>query len=268
MRFLVSPEFTQKMASIDENGISAISKIINYIKENEKAVLITDNKHFQPRPLSNDIFLFDAGDHKIYVSFGQDPEGDYVILLDLAAESNKPIQNKDFFTTKNPKTNSSINPLKNSAIDPRRNMMIDPRRNMMVDPRRNMMIDPRRNMMIDPRRNMMIDPRRNMMIDPRRNMMIDPRRNMMIDPRRNSSYGGPFLYDTNLNQVGFIVRADDKVHLIFNKDSTFEGIAVSTDQGNKNIFNKNNEYIGFWVPANKDIYNRFDLNGSWLGIAI
>ena len=268
MRFLVAPEFTNKLASLTKEEIHGISKIVNHIKESEKTQIITKNNHFNPRQLTNEIFIFDANEYKIYASFGSDNEGEYVLLLDIAAENNKQVPNKDFFSTNDPRTNPNINPDRNPNIDPRRNMMIDPHRNMMIDPQRNMMIDPRRNMMIDPNRNMMIDPRRNMMIDPRRNMMIDPNRNTLIDPRRNRSYGGPFLYDTKLNQIGFLVRANEQVSLIFNKESIFEGISVSTPQGNRNTFNQHNIYTEFWAPTSTDLLNRFDLNGNWIGVVI
>ncbi|WP_236207693.1 hypothetical protein [Pseudomonas tohonis] len=266
MKFLVSPDFTNKLASLDKQAIHIISEIIQEIRISDKNSLLNNQTNLAIKPLSQDIYLIESGDYKIYGTLGVDEESDYLLLLDIAYEARHAKISDNFISARNPAQNANINPRSNPAVDHQRNLMIDPSRNMMIDPNRNMMIDPRRNMLIDPSRNMMVDPRRNMMIDPNRNMMIDPRRNMMIDPRRNTLYGGPFIYDERLIQTDFIVKANEKIDLIFSKDVKYKGFSVATEGGNKNIFTPQNKYIEFWVPTSQDTYNRFDLRLRWLGI--
>jgi hypothetical protein len=269
MKLLVTPGFTEKLASIPKEGLAEISSIVSFVKEAEKNTLVDGAKGFEVRQLSSEIWSIRAGNYRAYGSIGTDEEGEYFLLLDISVEAVRTSTQSSFFAAKDPRTNPSLNPNQNMAIDPRRNMMIDPRRNMMIDPNRNMMIDPRRNMMIDPNRNMLIDPRRNMMIDPNRNMMIDPNRNMMIDPRRNRSYGGPFVYDQHLNQEGFVVRANDEVSLVFESQrAKFTGFIVQKDGNGANMFDPTGRWIGFLVSAGDDVLLRFDPAGQWTGLVV
>jgi hypothetical protein len=169
-----------------------------------------------------------------------DQEGEYALLVDIVAQGGSPLR-----------------PL------PSR----DPQRNMMIDPSRNMMIDPTRNMMIDPNRNMMIDPSRNMMIDPRRNYQIDPRRNWLIDPRRNTAWDGPYLYALSGEVAGFIVRANDKVALLFDNQANFVGPLIPA-RDNFNLFDEGGRWIGYFVPNGREGYNQFDLSGRWGGYVV
>jgi hypothetical protein len=189
MRFIVTPEFSEKVSSLSRDGISAISTIANFISETDRNSLTQGNRGIEVRSLTGDIVVINYSPYRLFASFGSDSEGEYLLLMDVSIEASQVSTIGGFFATK----------------DPRRNQMFDPNRNMTIDPRRNMTIDPNRNMTIDPRRNMTIDPNRNMTIDPRRNMTIDPNRNMTIDPRRNRYYGGPYIYNTQLKQVGFLV---------------------------------------------------------------
>jgi len=268
MRYLVTPEFNNKLTSLSQEGLSVISSITNFVRSRDKNSILVGSKEHDVRLLGKEIYTIKTNDYRVYVSFGSDQDGEYMLFLDIAVETAKSTSYRQFFAVKNPVSNFLLDPNRNQSIDPRRNMTIDPNRNMMIDPHRNMMIDPRRNMMIDPNRNMMIDPHRNMMIDPRRNMMIDPNRNMMINPRRNTYYGGPYVYTTNLQQIGFLVSSNEKVTLIFDMTARFIGFGVKTEQGNVNLFNTNNEWIGFLVTANDEVRLRFDLHNNWTGIIV
>jgi hypothetical protein len=268
MKFLVTPTFTEKLSSLASDGLPAIAAIVDFVKNTDKTALARGRSDVQVRMLDGSILTLKHGHYRIYASIGGDENEEYLLLLDVGVEQMQPMSKAAFFATKDPRKDSSLNPNINMTIDPRRNMMIDPNRNTLIDPRRNMMIDPNRNMMIDPRRNMMIDPNRNMMIDPRRNMMIDPNRNMMIDPRRNRYYGGPYLYDIHLNQEGFVVRANEKVSLLFDQSARFSGFVVGTDRENENIFDIHGSWIGFLVPTQSDVRLRFGTNGEWIGIIV
>src|SRR5690554_1498035 len=270
MRFLVTPTFTEKMASIPSDGISDISHVLNLIKEVDKNDLINGSCGLEVRVLDSDILIIRRKKYRIYASIGSDENGEYILLLDVVFDGGESLSQSRFFATKDPRTNSMLDPNRNMTIDPRRNMTIDPNRNMTIDPNRNMAIDPRRNMTNDPRRNMTIDPNRNMTIDPRRIMTIDPNRNMTIDPRRNRFYGGPYLYSQALEQEGFIVRANDQISLIFDQSVRFKNFIVYCKNGSKNgnVFDLSGSWVGFVVPTQSDVLLRFDTAGQWKGIIV
>ena len=244
MRYLVTPEFNNKLTSLSPEGLSVISSIANFVRSRDKNSILTGSKEYDVRLLGKEIYTIKNNDYRVYVSFGSDQDGEYMLFLDIAVETAKATPYRQFFAIKNPVSN------------------------FLLDPDRNQLIDPRRNMMIDPNRNMMIDPHRNMMTDPRRNMMIDPNRNMMIDPRRNTYYGGPYVYTTNLQQIGFLISSNEQVTLIFDMTARFIGFGVKAEQGNVNLFNTNNEWIGFLVTANDEVRLRFDLRNEWIGIVV
>ena len=268
MRYIVTPEFSRKLSSLSADGVVAIGSIVKFIEGNDKESFISGGHRIEIRDIGKEIYTIKYEEYRVYTSFGSDEEGEYLLLLDVTVETSKAASHRNYFSVNDPKSNMMLNPNSNMTIDPRRNMMVDPNRNMMIDPHRNMMIDPNRNMMIDPNRNMMIDPLRNMMIDPNRNMMIDPKRNTMIDPRRNKFYGGPYSYSTNLEQTGFLVRANEKVILFFDMAAKFVGFGVESEQGNMNIFDTNRSWIGYLVKTDSDVLLRFDTSNRWLGIVV
>ena len=237
MKLLVTPGFTEKLASIPKEGLAEISSIVSFVKEAERNTLVDGAKGFEVRQLSSEIWSIRAGNYRAYGSIGTDEEGEYFLLLDISVEAVRTCTQSSFFAAKDPRTNPSLNPNQNMAIDPRRNMMIDPNRNMMIDPNRN--------------------------------MMIDPNRNMMIDPRRNRSYGGPFVYDQHLNQEGFVVRANDEISLVFESQrAKFTGFIVQKDGNGANMFDPTGRWIGFLVSAGDDVLLRFDPSGQWTGLVV
>ncbi|AFL73267.1 hypothetical protein [Thiocystis violascens] len=268
MKFLVTPDFNEKLASLATEGLVAIAGIASYIKNTSRENLIRDRSEIEVRTLSSEILVLKNGNYSVFASFDGGSDEEYLILLDIVEEAQSVSSRSGFIATKDPRKNPTLDPNRNMTIDPRRNMTIDPRRNMTIDPNRNMTIDPRRNMTIDPRRNMTIDPNRNMTIDPRRNMTIDPNRNMTIDPRRNRYYGGPYLYDVNLNQEGFVVRANEEISLIFDSSARFTSYLVSNGKEGKNIFDVSGKWIGFVIPAKDDVLLKFDTSGQWMGIIV
>ncbi|MCF6156937.1 MAG: hypothetical protein E3K36_17250 [Candidatus Brocadia sp.] len=220
MRYHVTPEFNSKLASIDPQGLVIISAIVNFIKNNDKDSLLGATAPFQVRLLGQNIYTIKSHNYRIYLSFGTDNNGDYLLFLDIAIETTKAMQYKSFFAIKNPRTNYTY------------------------------------------------DPNRNYLIDPRRNMMIDPNRNMMIDPRRNKFYGGPYVYTKDLEQIGFVVRANENVILIFDQSAHFVDFGVKAEHGNINIFSVNGSWNGFLVPTQQEVYLRFNTMNQWTGLTI
>ncbi|MDA3895279.1 MAG: hypothetical protein PF482_03910 [Desulfobacteraceae bacterium] len=220
MRFIVTPEFSEKVSSLSRDGISAISTIANFISETDRNSLTQGNRGIEVRSLTGDIVVINYSPYRLFASFGSDSEGEYLLLMDVSIEASQVSTIGGFFATK------------------------------------------------DPRRNQMFDPNRNMTIDPRRNMTIDPNRNMTIDPRRNRYYGGPYIYNTQLKQVGFLVRANENVSLIFDMSARFISYIVSTGSGNLNIFDISGAWIGFLVPTQNEVLLHFDAAARWIGIII
>jgi hypothetical protein len=237
MRYVVTPEFNAKMAQVPSDQRHVISTIITFIQSAQKETIISGASEVEVRVLNDGFFVIKAKNYRVYASIGSDERGEYLLLLDISSEQPEIINPSMFIATK--------------------------------DPTRNHALDPRRNTMIDPRRNMMIDPRRNMMIDPRRNMMIDPRRNMMIDPRRNQFYGGPYIYNADMEKEGFVVRANDDVSLTFDLSGNYIGfIASAKNEKNENVFDTTGDWLEFLIRVDSDVRLRFDLDGDWIGVMV
>ena len=247
MRYLVTPTFSEKVTSAGKQVLSSAAFAMSYFEESTKQELLDKALLLDGDP---NIYALRDKNFRVLFTLGVDDEGDYALLLDLIVHGDTDTPNP--WATRNPTLN----------------MMLDPHRNMMIDPRRNMMIDPRRNMMIDPRRNMTIDPRQNMMIDPSRNMGIDPKRNWQIDPHRNTAWSGPLLYNISNKQVGFVIRANEKVALLFDSNSNFESSIISAGEKNLNLFGRDGGWTSFMVRNGADGYNQFDLNGQWIGFLV
>ncbi|PND26783.1 hypothetical protein [Sinorhizobium sp. M4_45] len=262
MRYLVTPSFSEKVTRSSPRVLAAVGVALKAVETATRDQLVASTEPLLESDVG--IYVLKGSEFQILLSFGTDAEGEYALLVDLIVQGGGPLRP---LPSRDPNQNMMIDPRRNVMIDPNRNMMIDPNRNMMIDPRRNMMIDPRRNMMIDPRRNMMIDPNRNMMIDPRRNYLIDPKRNWLIDPRRNTVWDGPYLFDLRGAVSGFLVRASDKVAILFDEHANFIGPVVPAGD-NYNVFDKAGIWTGFLVPNGVEGFNRFDVSGRWSGFVV
>jgi hypothetical protein len=263
MRYIVTPTFSEKVIRSSSKILAEIGQAINLIEQSSKEWLLNNVEAILNDQIS--IYVLKMSECRILLSFGNDATGEYALLADLIVHGfggsfNPPI-------LKNPRTNPMIDPNRNMTIDPNRNMTIDPNRNMTIDPNRNMIIDPRRNMTIDPNRNMTIDPNRNMTIDPRRNMTIDPNRNWIINPKQNAAWDGPYLYSRNYNIEGFIVRANDKVSLLFEPNGNWAASIIEAGK-NYNIFTPSNKWMGFLVPNGAQGFNKFSFNNQWDGFIV
>ena len=268
MRYFVTKEFNEKIAALNAEQLAELSLLLKRIESSDKDSLLSKTSS-NVQSLSKDIYVMKVKNSRMFFSVGEDNEGEYILLLDysfISASYGRPDQ---AFAAKNPRTNMSLNPRSNMSINPRSNMSINPRSNMSINPRSNMSINPRSNMSINPRSNMSINYRSNMSINPRSNMSLNPRSNMSINPRSNVSFGGPFLYSLDLEQKGFLVRANEKVTLLFDMSSEFIGVAVRHDSGIVLLFDTDNNWTGFLVPTSQEeLFLHFDTDNNWLGLVV
>ena len=244
MRYFVTKEFNEKIAALNAEQLTELSFLLKRIESSDKDSLLSQASS-NVQSLSNDIYVMKVKKSRMFFSVGEDNDGEYILLLDysfISASYGRPDQ---AFAAKNPRTN------------------------MYLNPRSNMSINPRSNMSINPRSNMSINYRSNMSINPRSNMSLNPRSNMSINPRSNVSFGGPFLYSLDLDQKGFLVRANEKVTLLFDMSSEFIGVAVKHDSGVVLLFDTDNNWTGFLVPTSKEeLFLHFDTDNNWLGLVV
>ena len=267
MKVLVSPDFNTKVSSLNSDALRSLSVFVSGAEQSSKNEFLSHNNH-KLSLLGDDIYIAKIDSSRVYFTLGEDDQGSFLLLLDISTIQNIPSTGGGgFFTTKNPKTNSALNPSLNSSINPRLNSSINPKLNSSINPKLNSSINPRLNSSINPRLNSSINPRLNSSINPRLNSSINPRLNSSLNPRLNRSYGGPYLYDVNLNQEAYIVRASN-VDLLFNLNGEFIKLLVSANDLVKIEFDQNNEWTGFYVKANEDVWLRFLANNSWAGILV
>ncbi|SFN61065.1 hypothetical protein [Marinobacter pelagius] len=268
MKVLVSPEFSAKLSSLNVDEIRHLSAFITDAENTEKSDFLSSNRYGLTL-LGNDIYNANIDSARLYFTINEDKDGDYVLLLDVSSTHSLPTRKVGgFFSSNNPKTNSSINPNINSSINPRINSSINPRINSSINPRINSSINPRINSSLNPRINSSINPKINSSINPRINSSINPKLNTSLNPRFNRSYGGPYLYNTKLSQEAFVVKANEKVDLIFGPDSELISILVSANDQIKTEFNLNNEWIGYFVKASDQVWLRYDQNNEWVGFLV
>ena len=254
MRYFVTPNFSSKVTRQPAEILHLVSTTLQIIELRDKAKLLSEGLFgVPPQALENNIFVFSSQsqDFRIYATFGNDPDGEYLLLLDFTLQRKIPSVNMDA-RYRNPKMNQTYNPSLNPTINPTLNPTINPRLNPTINPTLNPTINPRLNPTINPRLN----------------PTINPRLNPTINPRLNPAYSGPFIYSCELQQEGFIVRANDNVELIFDLNNEFTAICIRTNQGVFALFDTNNEWVGFLVTANDEVRLKFNLANEWTGIVV
>ncbi|WP_156480530.1 hypothetical protein [Aquipseudomonas alcaligenes] len=268
MKVLASPDFNAKVPALNTETISSLSAFISSAEQYEKNDFILKNVNSMSL-LDGDIYSAKINSSRLYFTIGADEQGDYLLLLDIAALQTAPsVKSSAFFTTNNPKTNSSLNPKLNSAINPKLNSAINPKLNSAINPKLNSAINPKLNSAINPKLNSAINPKLNSAINPKLNSAINPKLNSSLNPRLNRSYGGPYLYDANLNQEAYSVRANNKIEILFNSGGDFYGFLVSANDRVKIEFDTGNTWTGYYVKANEKVWLRYSLNNEWLGLLV
>jgi hypothetical protein len=267
MRLNVAPEFSSKLPALTPADLQHISTFVNAVTDatNREDLLIKVGTQIQL--LDEDIYISQAGQSKVFFTFGTDEAGEYILLLDTSTERSKDSPGY-FFAAKDPRRNNSLNPKFNTAINPRFNTALNPRFNTAINPRFNTTLNPRFNTAINPRFNTTFNPRFNTSINPRFNTSLNPRFNTSLNPRMNRAFGGPYLYDVNMRQEGYIVRANEKVNLIFDLSANHVGEYVTVNENYRARFDMDNNWVGYLIPANEDVGLLFDLDADWIGLAV
>ncbi|WP_156035601.1 hypothetical protein [Caulobacter sp. UNC358MFTsu5.1] len=266
MKYVPTPNFAGKAASASAASLDAIKRFVAFISSASPDDLNESNN------ISNlsaeDICVWKSLDAWIVFSLGLDEAGDeYALLADLIDlnRSSQPVASN--YAAKDPRVNSNYNPRANSRINPRVNSSLNPRVNSRINPRVNSSLNPRVNSAINPRVNSAINYRVNSAINPRLNSSINPRVNSSINPRVNRSFGGPFVYDSDINRLGYVLRVNDKITLAFDEQNSLWRIAVHRGDG-FSVFNDANEYVEHWVSDGQGGLLRFSVDNDWIGLIV
>lgn len=261
MRYISTPMFSEKVQSLTPARQAQLSALLGRVEEGSKADILTSGV---ASLLQDDMYLLRSGDTRVFGTIGEDAEGEFLLLLDLAERSSSHLLPRQFRTSRNPRTNSTLNPRANTALNPRVNSALNPRVNSSLNPRVNTSLNPRVNSSLNPRVNSALNYRVNSSINPRVNASLNPRVNSALNPRVNRAFGGPFVYDLDLNETGFVVRANADVMLIFDKSSELAAIAIRSAKGYA-LFDTDNEWVGQLIDAGEGRYLRFDVDNEWTG---
>jgi hypothetical protein len=270
MRYIVTPQFSQKLATLPSSAFPKVKSALSRIGDLTKDQLITDPAVFT-LAAGTGLFAYRADDVRLFLTFGTDASGEYVLVADVAgSESLEPsnLNRVVGFSPRNPKTNGLLNPKINGLINPNFNGQINPNFNGQINPNFNGQINPNFNGQINPNFNGQINPNFNGQINPNFNSSLNPRFNWSIDPRRSSGLNTLFVYDLKANPTGFVVRANDQFMLIFDDNSEWKQFAVAHPNDGFVVFDRSGIWTEHWESNHHDGYNRFGLDNSWIGFAI
>jgi hypothetical protein len=233
MNVLVSPEFNQKLSVLNSEDIQSISDFISTVEDLSQNELLTTSS-LKISAISDDIYIAKlSSNSRLFFTLGED----YLVLIDVTSiQSHTSINTESFYTFNNPKTNESLNPKFNSSINPKFNSSINPKFNSSINPKFN--------------------------------SSINPKFNSSINPKMNSSYGGPFAYDLNMNQISYIVKTGNHVDIIYSTKIEWIGFFVEVNDNIKLEFDLDNNWIGYLVRANDQVWLRYSLSDEWIGLFV
>jgi len=262
MRYIVTPEFSQKVVSAAQS-IRAVGDFLNFVEGADKERIVADRAITM---VAVDVlYTYERDGVKIFFSFGNDKNGEYLLAVDIVLiDPNSNVMGSQP-RLKDPNTDSSINPLRNGQLNPNFNGQLNPKFNGTINPIFNGRLNPKFNGAINPKFNGAISYRFNGAINPRFNSAVNPKTNWAINPLKNKVLTGPFLYDLKSQRDGFGVKPNDQVMLLFSLSAEFVGVAVSSDIGGYVVFDLNDNWIGHWVSHPAEGYLRFDTNNEWIG---
>ena len=135
MRFIPNPEFVTKLGSVDGSDRHNLASFLEFVASaTDKDAILDNSTHLLS--LGEEIYVYQEQSTGIYFTFGNDADGEYLLLLDVTTKGTT-ARLGTLFSTKDPSTNSAVNPRFNSAINPRFNSAINPRFNSAINPRLN-----------------------------------------------------------------------------------------------------------------------------------
>jgi hypothetical protein len=270
MRYLATPEFADKVRALATRPQVAahVNRALAAIQASDRATLMAPGGPLNLRAEMNGIWAMKAGPVRVFLSFGDDGQGEYALLVDLAELHHEARTPAPVPLFKDPSRNPALNPKTNPSINPNTNASLNPRFNASINPRFNASLNPRFNASINPRYNASINPRYNASLNPKYNAQLNPRYNATLNPRYNPSYAGPFLFDLSDQREGFFIHASDGMLLQFANDGTFSGYAVPVGSGPFALFDTNAEWKGYLVPTGQGGYLRFDPGAQWTGYVV
>lgn len=266
MRYVVSPEFTAKLAALSAPDIQRVALFLADVSAAEGPEVLRARPS-QINQLADGVAVARLGRVRVYFSLGSDKDGEYLLLLDATVQR-AAFEPSQFFATKNPRLDAALNPALNAQINPQLNPQLNPTFNPSINPTFNSSLNPTFNTTINPVFNANINPTFNSVINPLFNSSLNPKFNSSINPKMNPAFGGPYLYDLKLQTEGYTVRVNDDVELVFDCDGEHCGQFVRANENVRVHFNKANKWEGFVVRANDDVSLRFQVAGVWAGTVI
>jgi hypothetical protein len=261
VRLLASPEFSGKISALSVTDIQRVSQFVERIKVSDKEALTVDAA---VAFLESSVYVAKLGQTRLYFTIGNDPDGEYVLLLDASAQHDRPYLG-ELFTPKNPKTNVALNPRLNFQINPTLNQSLNPMWNQSINPAWNQSINPAWNQSINPAWNQSINPAWNQSINPSWNHSINPAWNHSINPTWNRAFGGPYIYSKDLEKEGYLVRANDQVEVLFDLSGAHIGELVKANDKVRLQFDKKCKWVAYAVRANDDVALLFSKDAKWEG---
>jgi len=273
MRYLVSPEFSEKVVLLTPASISEIAIALKQMESSTLPELISRGSVSSlSSPAS--LFVMRQAGTRIFFSIGHDSHGEYALLVDVAvrADHDGVSSHSDFSGLirphRDPKTHGRLNPKTNGQINPKFNGKINPKINGKINPKFNGKISPKFNGQINPKFNGRINPKFNGQINPRLNGRINPKINWSINPKGNAVLSSLIIYNIDLTQAGYTVSANDTVLLQFDLKDEWVNFLVAHSMTGFVQFNPDGEWTGHWESNGQDGYNIFDLNNEWVGFAL
>lgn len=270
MRYVVAPPFADKVLKLTAAAMHAVAlflKLVQTAKKEEVEALAV--------PLLIDdetIYFYRQDDVRIIFTFAADAEGDYLLILDLIIEKTGmpgAVGIRPGRMDRDPRSNTALNPNYNTAHNPKYNTTLNPKYNTVLNPKYNTVLNPKYNTVLNPKYNTTLNPKYNTVLNPKYNTTLNPKYNWAIDPTRNPALEVPRLYNLDLEVEGFVVRAGDKVQLVFGSDREFRSYTVKDSRDGFLVFGAtDNEWIEYWRPDGGGGLLRFDTDGEWIGIVV
>ena len=263
MKYLVTPEFTAKVAALSQDDRSRVIAIITKIEAAVDLESLSDSQSI----LGDAMHVFRNSAVRVFASTVETGAEKSLLLLDVVSEGAG--GGGAYSASRDPMTNTRLNPNYNTKINPNYNVQLNPAYNPRINPAYNAQLNPAYNAQLNPAYNAQLNPAYNAKLNPAYNRSINPAYNRSINPSYNRTYGGPFLYNTSLSRVAYAVRVDDKVMILFDMKGKRIGQAARNPVDGYTTYDENNRWSGHLVPTGEsDVYLQFDTQNRWLGLMI